>query len=176
MTRLIGQVLDASRLQTGGGLQMQFVDTDVVQLVDDLLDESRTAYPGVTMQPTLPVALPARADPDRLAQLFANLISNARHHGTAGDPVLVRLAQEGDQVVFEVRNTAPPIADALAPNLFSAFKPQATPNVRNKGGLGLGLHIAEAIALGHGGTLRYRYEAPHVVFSVRLPLNPPVPV
>ncbi len=172
MTRLIGQVLDASRLQTGGGLQMQFVETDLARLVEDLLDESRTAYPGVTMQAMLPAALPIRLDPDRMAQLFANLISNARHHGTAGEPVLVRLAPEGDQVVFEVRNNAPPIDDTLVPNLFSAFKPQVVANVRNKGGLGLGLHIAEAIALAHGGSLRYRYEAPHVVFSVQLPQQP----
>ena len=54
-------------------------------------------------------------------------------------------------------------------NLFAAFMRQSGANARNKGGLGLGLHIAQAIVTGHGGTIAYRYESPHVVFAVQFP-------
>ena len=172
MARLIGQVLDASRLQNGGGLQLQFAPIDLSRLMEDLLDESRIAYPGITLVHDVPASLPVHADADRMAQLFTNLISNARHHGTAGEPVFVRLAQEGDMVQLQVHNTAPPIAADLVPHLFSAFKRQTEGNARNKGGLGLGLHIAQAIALGHGGTIAYRPEGAQVEFSVRWPVNP----
>ena len=172
MARLIGQVLDASRLQNGGGLQLQFVDVDVARVLDDLLDEARTAYPGVKLVHELPATLTARADADRIAQLFTNLIGNARHHGTAGEPVLVRLTQQEGMVRLEVRNSALPIADDLVPHLFSAFKRQTEANARNKGGLGLGLHIAQAIALGHGGTIAYAHDGQQVVFSVEWPIDP----
>ncbi|RYY89415.1 MAG: HAMP domain-containing histidine kinase, partial [Comamonadaceae bacterium] len=172
MARLIGQVLDASRLQNNGELQLRFGDVDLARVVEDLLDEARTAYPGVTLVQHLPPSLPVRADADRMAQLFTNLISNARHHGTPGEPVVVQLARQGDRVTIEVRNSAPAIADDLVPLLFSAFKRQTEGNLRNKGGLGLGLHIAQAIVLGHGGTIVYRHEAPQVVFSVQFPIDP----
>ncbi|CAN5640473.1 ATP-binding protein [soil metagenome] len=172
MARLIGQVLDASRLQNGDGLQLQPVAIDLARVLEDMIDEARTAYPGVTVAQTLPPTLPIQADPDRMAQLFANLISNARHHGTPGEPVTVSLSQDGGEVRLEVRNSAPPIAADLVPNLFSAFKRQAEPNLRNKGGLGLGLHIAQAIVRGHGGTIAYRHETGQVVFTARFPAQP----
>lgn len=170
MARLISQVLDAARLQTGAGLTMERVDTDVVRLIDDLLDEARIAYPGVTLRQDVPATLQAEVDGDRIAQLFSNLMSNARHHGQAGAPIDVRLSAENGEVCFEVRNTAEPIAADLIPNLFSAFKRHGTSNVRNKTGLGLGLHIAQAIAVGHDGSLDYRYEDGQVVFSACFPV------
>ncbi len=172
MARLIGQVLDASRLQNGDGLQLQPVPIDLARVLEDVIDEARTAYPGVAVAHLQPPALPMQADPDRMAQLFSNLISNARHHGTPGEPVSVTLSQDGDEVQLEVRNSAPPIAADLVPNLYSAFKRQAEPNLRNKGGLGLGLHIAQAIVRGHGGTIAYHYEAGQVVFTARFPAQP----
>ena len=170
MSRLIGQVLDASMLQSAGGLQLQFVQVDLARVLEDMLDETRTAYPGLQLEQRLPESLWMDADADRMAQVFGNLVSNARHHGEPGEAVVVTLARQGDEVLFEVRNAAPPIAPELVPSLFSAFSRPQGPNPRNRGGLGLGLHIAEAVVQGHGGTIGYRYEAPQVVFSVRLPV------
>ncbi|MBU2407941.1 MAG: histidine kinase, partial [Gammaproteobacteria bacterium] len=171
MARLIGQVLDASRLQHGS-LQMNKVPVDVSKLLADVVDESRTAYPGVATQLESPDSLPMHADPDRIAQLFSNLISNARHHGTPGAPVIVRLSSENGGAQLEVRNEAPAIAEDIVPHLFNAFRRGPVQNARNKGGLGLGLHIAQAIVVGHGGEIAYRHEEPHVVFTVRLPVVP----
>ncbi|RYF72980.1 MAG: histidine kinase, partial [Comamonadaceae bacterium] len=173
MARLIGQVLDASRLQTGMGLQLQATDVDLSVLLEDLLDEARVAHPGLTLVTELPPSLPAVADPDRVAQLFANLISNARHHGAPGEAVIVQLSQQGEEVSFEVSNSAPPIPQDLVPHLFNAFKRQTQPSSRNRSGLGLGLHIARAIASSHGGTLDYAYAEPYVVFSARFPVRRP---
>ena len=169
MARLIGQVLDAARLQTSGGLAMSATPIDLARLLEDMLDESRIAYPGVHIVHHIPPSLTADADADRIAQLFANLIGNARHHGHPGMSVEVDIREDGDHVHFEVRNEADPISEELVPFLFSAFKRQVAGNARNKGGLGLGLHIAQAIVLGHGGTLTYHYAAPHVVFTARFP-------
>jgi len=174
MARLISQVLDASRMQTGLGLDINRRPIDLARLLDDLLDEGMVAYPGVAVRKERPDSLQAHADPDRIAQLFGNLLSNARHHGLPGDPVMVRLQADGDAVVFQVANRAPPIPPELIPNLYSAFKRHTAGNDRNKGGLGLGLHIAQAIIQGHGGEIEYSYEDGSVVFTARFPARPPV--
>jgi chemotaxis family two-component system sensor kinase Cph1 len=172
MARLIGQVLDASRLQSGMGLQMVPVQIDLARLLEDAVDESRTAYPGSQLELEAPKTLPVLADPDRMAQLIGNLVSNARHHGLPGEAVRIRLEQVDAHVVFSVANRAPPIDAALVPDLFSAFKQRSVPNERNKGGLGLGLHIAQAIVRSHRGSIGYAHDDGYVVFTVRLPQVP----
>ncbi|MEZ2299424.1 ATP-binding protein [Variovorax sp. RCC_210] len=169
MGRLIGQVLDASRLQSGQGLQVQAVAMDIARLLEDAMDEALMAYPGSQIELQAPKSLAMVGDPDRMAQLIGNLVSNARHHGLPGEPVRVALEQEGNVMVLRVANTAPAIDAALVPELFSAFKRRIGPNERNKSGLGLGLHIAQAIVKSHNGSIAYSHVDGQVVFTVRIP-------
>lgn len=169
MQRLVSQVMDMSRLQSRLGLNLQMQPIDLVPLLADLVDEARTAHPGTQIDCHLPAQLVARADADRIAQVFSNLISNARHHGDAGQPiqVLAGTTEKGPRI--EVRNVAPPIDAGIAANLFTAFKTSSAGNERNRSGLGLGLYIAHQIVEGHGGTIAYVHQAPQVVFAVQLP-------
>lgn len=169
MQRLVSQVMDMSRLQSRLGLGLQRVSVDLVQLLADLMDEARTAHPGMQLTGTLPDTLHAQVDPDRLAQVISNLISNARHHGEAGHPVEVHARSSAEGPFIEVRNVAAPIASEVANNLFMPFKASSQGNARNRSGLGLGLHIAHQIVQGHGGTIGYAHQAPHVIFTVHLP-------
>lgn len=168
MQRLIGQVLDMSRLQNGLGLGFSFQRLDLSALAESLVEDALVAYPGSAIERRLPPALPADVDPDRFAQLLGNLLSNARQHGETGKPLVVELRAEGDMVVLAVRNTAPPVPADTAAQMFTPYKRQSVGNPRNKGGLGLGLHIAREIARGHGGSLDYSYDPPQVVFTARL--------
>jgi light-regulated signal transduction histidine kinase (bacteriophytochrome) len=175
MARMIGQVLDMSRLQAGSGVEIRHGEVDLTLLLDDLLDEMRLAHPGVNVTRDAPDHLTAQVDGDRMAQVFTNLVSNARHHGAPGAPIRVKLAAHGDQAVFEVSNVSPPIPADVEPQLFNAFKRRDHANPRNRSGLGLGLYIAHAIVEAHGGTIAYRYAEPCVVFSVQVPLAPAAP-
>ncbi|MFY3382840.1 ATP-binding protein [Paracidovorax sp. MALMAid1276] len=168
MQRLISQVMDMSRLQSRLGLDLALRDVDLVQLLNDLMDEARTAHPHTQLVGVLPAAQAVRADPDRMAQVLTNLISNARHHGETGHPVEIRLHGSAHEVRIEVRNVSAPIAADIADQMFSPFKSTSLGNTRNRSGLGLGLYIASEIVKGHGGTIGYAYDAPHVVFEVRL--------
>jgi two-component system, chemotaxis family, sensor kinase Cph1 len=72
--------------------------------------------------------------------------------------------------VIEVRNAGIRIEKEVEARLFNPYKENSTLNDRNKGGLGLGLHIVQQIVLAHGGSIEYRYEAPQVIFRVTLPV------
>ncbi len=169
MQRLVSQVLDMSRLQGGLGLGLKFERVALAPLISDLVEEASMADPGTRFEKRLDDGVDAEIDADRMAQVVVNLISNARHHGSAGEAVEVRLAGQGDWVELQVRNAGEPIPGELAATLFNPFKRQSVGNERNRSGLGLGLYIAHEIVTAHGGSIRYSFEEPHVVFSVRFP-------
>lgn len=172
MQRLVSQVMDMSRLQSKLGLDLHPAQVDLVPLLADLIDEVRTAHPGTQLVHVAPPLLSAWVDADRIAQVLSNLLSNARHHGQVGLPIEVHADSTPEGHAIHVRNVAEPIDAAVADDLFKPFKASSTGKARNRSGLGLGLYIAHQIVQGHGGRLVYRYDAPHVVFTVHLPTTP----
>jgi len=168
MQRLVSQVMDMSRLQNKLGLDVHPEPLDLVPLVADLLDESRTAHPLPAIHFDAPSSLMAFADPDRVAQVIVNLVSNARHHGQVGEAIEVRAFTDEQGPTLQVSNVAPEIPPEVAEALFKPFKPTSLNNPRNRGGMGLGLYIAHQIVMEHGGDLRYHYASPRVVFTLQL--------
>jgi chemotaxis family two-component system sensor kinase Cph1 len=170
MQRLIGQVLDMSRIDGGIGLGMATERIDLALVVDDLVDEARTAYPAITYAIENRPGTFVQADSARVAQVLSNLLSNARHHGEPGRPIAVRATIDGQHAVIDVANIGAPIPPELVPTLFNPFKRSSLHNPRNRTGMGLGLYIALQIVREHRGELSYRHEEGKVVFTIRLPL------
>ncbi len=170
MQRLVNQVLDMARLQTGLGLNLGFAETDVSALLQDLVEENLTAYPDVHIKTEIASGVLASLDSDRVAQVIANLISNARHHGEPGCEVMVKLWTEHGLLRMTVHNAGGPIEAELVEVLFNPFKRHGMSSVRNRNGLGLGLYIAHEIVKGHQGEIRYDYVDGEIVFSVALPM------
>lgn len=170
MQRLIGQVLDMSRIDGGMGLGVLLEPLDLAALVDDMVEETRLAYPTIVYEYANPGTVPVRADSDRMSQVLSNLLSNARHHGQVGHPIRVALHAEGGWATLEVANDGTPIAEELAATLFNPFKRASLHNPRNRTGMGLGLYIVASIVREHQGEIAYRHEGGQVVFRVRLPL------
>lgn len=171
MQRLVGLVLDMTKIRSGLGLGLSFAPVDLIALTQQILDERDMAQLDARYELTLPAEARLDADADRLAQVISNLLSNARHHGDVGHPIRIAISADDRTVSLTVRNTAQPIPADVMPVLFDPFKRSSLGNARNVGGLGLGLYIADQITREHRGSLTYRYEAPEVVFEVRLPLT-----
>jgi len=170
MQRLIGQVLDMSRIDGGMGLGLVLAPLDLGALAEDVIDEARMAYPTIDYVFVDPGKLFVRADGDRLAQVLTNLLSNARHHGEVGRPIVASLHAAHGWAELTVANAGAPIASELAGSLFNPFKRTSLHNPRNRTGMGLGLYIAAQIVREHEGEIAYRHEGGQVLFSVRLPL------
>lgn len=173
MARLIAQVMDMSAITGGRRLVRDHIVVDLVPLVADLVDEFRMARPDIALRAELPAHAITSGDAGRIAQVIDNLISNACHHGDPGEPVLIVLLQDTDGTLLEISNVADEIDAESAKTLYHPFKRVITNQIRNKGGIGLGLYIAQQIMLEHGGGVTYRYEAPRVVFRVRFPAAQP---
>ena len=172
MERLISQVLDMSMINGGMRLGGAVAAADLAPILADLADEFRSAKPNIVLNIESPPQVLATMDADRLAQVVSNLISNAYHHGKIGEAIDVRLVQNEAGVTLDVLNVGDEIAEETARTLYNPFKRLSANNVRNKGGMGLGLYIARQIMLEHGGTIGYTYQAPHVRFTLHLPAAP----
>ncbi|XUL91428.1 ATP-binding protein [Streptomyces galilaeus] len=112
--------------------------------------------------PQRPVVLVAHADfrtevlgsPTALSRLFTNLLDNALRHADSG--VHVELRDSDGELVVEVRDDGPGIAEPDRARVFDRFTRLDDARTRGAGGTGLGLAIARDIATAHGGTLNAR--------------------
>jgi signal transduction histidine kinase len=119
------------------------------------------------MEATPEIAV-VRGDPERLRQIFGNLIDNAVKYSPVGGPVEVRVSQSNGEVTVAVRDRGPGIKAADQRVIFEKFGRVAAGN--SKPGSGLGLYIARSIAETHGGTIAVS-SAPGrgATFTVTLP-------
>ena len=170
MQRMIGQVLDMSRIERGLHLGLGAERIDLAALTEDMVEEARLAYPTIVYD--LHTIGPAfvLGDGGRLGQVISNLLSNARHHGDPNQPILVRVALHPGRALLEISNAGAPIPPETEAVLFNPFKRSSMNNPRNRTGMGLGLYIAQQIVREHRGEIGYRHEDERVIFEVRLPL------
>lgn len=92
-------------------------------------------------------------DPQKLYQVFLNLLDNAIKYSDPGSRVEVRLREEDDAFVVEVEDTGTGIPEEDLPHLFERFYRVSKDRSRATGGTGLGLAIAHQIVDMHGGEI-----------------------
>ncbi len=150
MEGLIDSLLDMSLIEMGLGAEFERVDLgQVVQgALDDLYPsiEDRRITLTFDVAPALPLV---RGVPVRLGQAVTNLVDNALKFTPPGGRVDIRLAVEGSEVVFRVRDTGPGIPPTAQSKLFQKFS--RVGQHRASEGHGLGLSIVRSVAEAHGG-------------------------
>lgn len=111
-------------------------------------------------------------DPDRLTQVFTNLISNAVKFSPKEGTVEVSIAPTTDGIVVRVRDHGPGIPEEFAPRIFGRFQQAGAADQRRPGGTGLGLNIARSLVEQHGGRIGFEAaEGGGTMFWVSLPAS-----
>jgi signal transduction histidine kinase len=93
------------------------------------------------------------ADPDRLEQVLANLVTNAVKYSPEGGPIRVAARPEGGGALLEVRDPGIGLSVGAAEAIFEPFGRAPNATARQIPGLGLGLHICRNIVEMHGGRI-----------------------
>jgi two-component system sensor histidine kinase BaeS len=142
----------------------------------DLADVVRRAAAATSGDGRVELGLPhdlprVTGDPDRLEQVFRNLLSNARTHTRNGGRIDIRARHDGSFVSVDVVDTGSGIAAAHVAHVFDRFYRADGARSRTTGGAGLGLAIVRHLVIAHGGTVSAASDGlgHGATFTVRLP-------
>lgn len=106
---------------------------------------------GLRLEVDLPDRLAARANPDHLAQVLDNLLSNAVRYTPAGGTVTLRAERRSREVLVSVLNTGEGIPPEDLPRIFERFYRVEKSRDRGRGGAGIGLAIVKQLVEAAGG-------------------------
>lgn len=154
-TALVDDLLDVARI-AAGKLTIEPVAVDLAAIVRNAVDDHRLVAEarGIFVDGPLPgEPLIVCGDARLLAQVVANLLTNALKFTPEGGVVRVTLAPEPAGAVLEIRDTGQGIVAKLLPHVFERLSQGQARSRRAPGGLGLGLAIAKHLVEGHGGSI-----------------------
>ena len=171
LTEMVMDLLDFTRMQDGR-MTLAVEQTDIRAEYEDtvFMYGSRLAQDGIQLNyidndediPEIP------CDPQRLRQVFLNILDNAAKHGGAGKKIDTEMHYENDQVVVQIRDYGPGIPEDEIPLVKKKFY-KGSSSVR---GTGIGLAVCDEIVEMHGGTLTLENaEGGGTLVTVCLPAN-----
>lgn len=176
MQRLVNQLLDLARIESGQ-LTLVREAVDLSQLVTDVHRNLLVRAQGQKIHLTLETAAvpPIMGDPDRLMQVFTNLVDNALTHTPAGGRVHLAVREHGEEAVEAmVQDTGKGISSEELPRIFERFyqvdKSRSRANGRRGSGLGLAI-VRELVEAHHGRIQAFSKEGQGTTFVVRLPVS-----
>ncbi len=169
LMRMVEGLLQVARLQSGTQeLASERIEPGTLLATARAALEPQANEAGVHFAFAESPDLPAvRGDPDRLAQLFLNLLDNAVKHSPKGGTVAVNAMRDDGHAVVRVRDQGSGLPQGAEKRLFRRFYRGEN---AQRDGAGLGLAIAQAIAEAHGGSITAKnVDAGGAEFTVRLP-------
>jgi two-component system, OmpR family, sensor histidine kinase BaeS len=159
----------AAAEQPGLLLDKRLVDLREVAAAEAERVRAPFAEKGVELEQDLSPA-PLQADPDRLAQIVANLLSNALRYTEPSGRVLLRVWSENGEAALEVADTGIGIDPDDLPEIFKRFWRADKSRSRTTGGTGIGLAIVRELVAAHEGRVEVKSTpGKGSIFCVRLP-------
>lgn len=155
MTRLVGDLLDVGRINSGK-MNLERQSLCMVRIVEDAVNACRPAM-DVRMQ-HLEVRVPSTSvnmhgDPVRLAQVVRNLLDNASKYTGDGGHIVLSLVEPEDCAVLTVADDGIGIAAEALLTIFDPYVQEKKAVSFNRAGLGIGLAVVRELVEAHGGTV-----------------------
>jgi CheY-like chemotaxis protein len=174
MMRLVDDLMDVNRINQHK-LQLRKQWIDLAAVVQSAVETSRPlieqgGHQLTVMLPQEPISLDG--DLTRLAQVFANLLTNAAKYTEPGGRIGLTAERVGSNAIVKVRDTGIGIPAEAMPTLFEMFSQVERSLERSQGGLGIGLMLVKRLTEMHGGTVEAHSEGPYKgsEFTVSLPI------
>jgi PAS domain S-box-containing protein len=173
LVRLVDDLLDVSRI-TSGRLELRFQRLALAPVLSAAMESTRDVIAAQGHELVVDLRAPdlhVEGDPDRLAQVFANLLSNSAKYTNCGGRITIVVDHDEDGARIEVHDTGIGISREGLDHVFDLFA-QVHPEPRAAGGLGIGLSLVRSIVQLHGGCVTAFSNGPGTgsTFTVRLPL------
>jgi signal transduction histidine kinase len=174
MVHLINDFLNVSRLQTGKFL-IDKRPVDLAKLVGQEIDSLATtaASRQLTFAYKAPKNVPIlNLDEGKMQQVIMNFADNALYYSTESTKIAIKLAVEGKDVVFTVKDTGIGVPKSEQSQLFSKFYRASNARKQRPDGTGVGLFLAKKVIDAHGGSVVFdSVEGKGSTFGFRLPIE-----
>ncbi len=175
LTRLINDLLNVSRIESGRALDMQITPIEVRKIAQNVLTTQRE-YTNSTRHELIngiPEDFPIiQVDADKLSQMLDNLIGNAVKYSPEGGNIVVGGEDEGDTVRIDITDEGLGIPEQYKDKIFERFQMVDDDTTRKAiKGTGIGLYLVRHLARAHSGEvwLAWSEVGKGSTFSVRLP-------
>ena len=172
MGSLVEDLLLLARLDQSR--EMKADPVNLSKLVSDAVESARAAGPSHHVNFNLPDdEIYALGDTDRIHQVVANLLANARTHTPAGTKIDVSVIQSEDGVRIRIADNGPGLSEKDQSRIFERFYRADASRVRTDGeGTGLGLSIVDAVMRAHAGQVSVESElGKGAAFTLFFPIN-----
>ncbi len=162
MLKLINDLLNVSRIETGKKFTIEIKTTDVVELINkevkDMLIIAEKKNIQIVKEESIPESYMIDVDPEKFRQVLKNLLDNAIKYSNMDGKVYIGLREEADNVVFWVKDEGIGIPEAQRDRIFEKFFRADNVLKADTDGTGLGLYIVKAIVEAHQGNVSFETE------------------
>ena len=177
LIRLVDDLLDVSKI-TRGKVQLKVESVEIAEVMMKAVEIASLLFEQRSHRLTIDVpsrGLRWEGDPVRLAQVVANLLTNAARYTDVGGDVRLAASREGDEIVISVKDNGSGIPKEMLSRVFDLFVQGKRMVDRSEGGLGLGLALVKSLVEMHGGTVAAESGGPGMgsEFVIRLPSRTP---
>jgi len=174
MARLLDDLLDVSRI-TRGTMEIRKELVELRAIVDAAIEIARPVIEARhhALSVECPAGTELYADPLRLAQVIANLLTNAAKYTNPHGQIRIAGQCNGGELILNVSDTGIGISAEMLPRIFEMFVQVKSVLDKSEGGLGIGLALARGLAELHGGSLDAHSAGlgSGSTFTLRLPLQ-----
>ncbi|MFQ4135139.1 sensor histidine kinase [Nodosilinea sp. PGN35] len=150
MDAMIQNLLDASRLRAGQGLNLEFEECNLNHILKEIVEDLNFSY-GERFVIVADEAVTISCCRKQLRRVIENLANNAVKYGTSNTPITFTLRQSKTRVSLAIHNEGEPISPETQAILFQQFRRAVSSKEKN--GWGLGLFLAKNIVEAHHGTI-----------------------